>query len=264
MRRFIYELFEVNMGGRLGYYVDLLIMGLIAANVAAVILETVDLLAARYGVFFRLFEMISVVIFTVEYGARVWSSVEHPDYNGPITGRLQFASRPLLVVDLLAILPFYLAVVGVGAELRHLRALRMIRFLRLFKLARYSESMQMLSHVLRARKPDLLITVFVNGILLLLASSTLYYVEHSAQPDVFSSIPKTLWWGVVTLTTVGYGDVVPVTPLGRFFAALTAVIGIGLFALPASILASGFMEYMETEEHECPHCGETIRREELE
>jgi len=262
VRRGTNELFTPEAGGRIGLYVDWLIMLLIAANVVAVMLETVDPLAARYERLFYWFEVGSVAIFTTEYLGRVWSAVESGDYEGPITGRLRFASRPLLVVDLLAILPFYLTVVGVTAELRFLRALRLVRLLRLVKLARYSESLRAFSEVLRRKKPDILIALFANAMLLVVASSVMYYVETRAQPEAFSSIPETMWWGVVTLTTVGYGDVHPVTPLGKLLGALTAILGVGLFALPASILASGFVE-ATVGETTCPHCGEEIREEEL-
>lgn len=258
VRRRTYRLFAPELGGRLGYLVDWFIMTLIAANVLAVMLETVNSLAAQYHPIFHWFERVSVMIFTIEYAARLWSAVETADYDGPITGRLRFASRPLLIVDLLAILPFYLAIVGITAELRFLRALRLIRLLRLLKLARYSRSLQALSRVLRNKKPDILIAVFANSVLLVIASSVMYYAENPAQPEAFSSIPQTLWWGVVTLTTVGYGDVTPVTPLGQLLGAITAILGVGLFALPASILASGFVEEAVGETRRCPHCGETF------
>ena len=266
VRRQTYRLFAPEQGGRIGYLLDWFIMILIMANVAAVMLETVDSLAASYGAFFHYFELVSVVIFTIEYLARVWSAVDGTDYEGPITGRLRYASRPLLIVDLLAILPFYLAAAGFAVDLRFLRALRLIRILRLLKLARYSQSLQAFSAVLRRKKPDLVIAVFANAVLLVVASSAMYYVEHTAQPEAFSSIPQTLWWGVATLTTVGYGDVHPITPVGQFFGALTAVFGIGLFALPASILASGFIEVAGADEAEgcncptyCPACGEHLK-----
>lgn len=264
IRNWTYRLFAAEKGGRIGYFTDLFIMILIAVNVGAVMLETVDVLSARHGELFYWFEIFSVITFTIEYVARIWSAVEHSHYNGMVIGRLSFASRPLLIVDLLAILPFYLAMVGVGADLRFLRSLRLVRLLRLLKLARYSKALQALAVVLHKKKPDIMVALYVDTILLVVASSCMYYVESQAQPDVFTSIPQTLWWGVVTLTTVGYGDVVPVTLLGQLFGALTAVLGIGMFALPASILASGFVEFhVEDEEYECPHCKEPISPDEL-
>lgn len=271
LRRRTYRLFAPSLGGRAGYFTDWFIMVLITVNVLAVMLETVDTLGAQYESVFYWFEVFSVAVFTVEYVARIWSSVEgynadgeyigvpiEEEYGGLITSRLKFASRPLLIVDFLAILPFYLAALGVGIDLRFLRALRLIRILRLLKLARYSESLLVFRKVIILKKPDIVIALLANLILLAVASSALYFVETAAQPDAFTSIPRTMWWGVITLTTVGYGDMVPITPLGQLLAGVTAVLGIGLFALPASILASGFMEVARGDSPECPHCGKEI------
>lgn len=254
-RRRAYGLFEVGAGSRRGYWFDTAIMILILANVLAVILETVDPLYAAFGREFYLFELGSVVVFSVEYGGRLWTATEHPEYDHPIWGRLRFAASPFMVIDLLAILPFF---IGAIVDLRILRALRLLRFLRLFKLARYSASLRAFSRVLAKKREDLVITTTVGGILLLVASSLMYFAERAAQPEAFSSIPAAVWWGVITLTTVGYGDVYPVTPLGRVLGTTVAVVGIGLFALPASILASGFIEEAGSGPRTCPHCGEPI------
>jgi voltage-gated potassium channel len=229
-------------------------MALIAANVAAVVLATVDPLYLAYRPFFRAFELLSVAVFSLEYVGRVWSCVEDPEFERPVVGRLRFAVQPYLVVDLLAILPFFMTNV---LDLRFLRVLRLLRFARLFKFARYSESMRTFGRVAREKRSDLVVSLFATGILLTIASSLMYFAEHGAQPDAFSSIPASLWWGVVTLTTVGYGDVTPVTPLGRLLGGAIALLGVGLVALPASILASGFVEEA-TERDYCPHCGEPL------
>jgi len=261
VRKQVYELFTPDLGDTLGQRVDLAIMVLIAANVVAVILATVDRFAAAWGPFFYWFEMLSVAIFTVEYLARVWSAVESEDYAAPLAGRVRFASRPLLIVDALAILPFYLVAAGIGLDLRFLRVLRLGRIFRLFKLARYSEALQSFGAVFREKKEKLLLALFANGLLLVLASSVMYVIEHPFQPETFSSIPATFYWALITLTTVGYGDVTPVTPLGQLFAGVIALLGIGLFALPASILASGFLEQAAASEiSHCPHCGERLDR----
>lgn len=264
MRQTTNKLLTPDRGDQLGRAIDWFITALILLNVVVLMVGTVDTLAAQYGRIFQWVEIFSVSVFTVEYVGRVWSAVEEDEYSGVISSRVRFASRPLLIVDLLAILPFYLfAFFGVSADGRFLRALRLLRLLRLLKLARYSESIQSFSLVLNKKKSDLLVTAFANLILLIITSSAMYYIEHQAQPETFSSIPQTLWWGVVTLTTVGYGDTFPVTPLGQLFGALVAVIGIGLFALPASILASGFLEVAHDETTQCPHCEREIDQSEL-
>lgn len=233
-------------------------MLLIIANVIAVMLETVNPLYEAYGREFYTFEVISVAIFTIEYAGRLWAATEHPDYEHWLWGRLRYALSPFMLIDLIAILPFYLVAMG---NMRMLRALRLLRFLRLLKLTRYSESLQLLKDAARMKREELVITGFVGLILLLLASSMMYFAERSAQPEAFSSIPAALWWGVITLTTVGYGDIHPVTTLGQFLGTIVAVIGVGLFALPSSILASGLIEVARGETVSCPHCGKEISEE---
>ena len=260
------RLFSPNDGGRIGYATDWFIMLLIITNVSAVILSTVDAVYEPYTRLFRTFEIFSLTIFTIEYVARIWSAVEEDEYSGAVVGRLRFASRPLLIIDFLAIAPFYIAFIGIGLDLRFLRALRLIRLFRLLKLARYSTAVQTLGWVLEDRKEKLVIALFTNGLLLVVASSVMYFIENAAQPGEFSSIPATMWWGVAALTTVGYGDMYPVTMAGQFVGAITAILGIGMFALPASILAAGFIEAAENELDErkqCPHCGKAVRLEDL-
>lgn len=257
-RRRAYLLLEVGSGDRWGQLIDSFIMALIVANVAAVALGTVAPIYDDYEQFFSAFQVFSVAVFSVEYVSRLWAGIERPEYADPVWGRLRFAASPYMVIDLLAILPFFL---GLVIDLRSLRALRLARFLRLFKLARYSSSLRAFTRVLRKKREDLVIAIMGSMVLLLVTSSLMYFAEHDTQPEAFSSIPASLWWGVVTLTTVGYGGVYPVTPLGRILGAVVALIGIGLFALPASILASGFIEEAQSGPRTCPHCGEPIEDE---
>ncbi len=239
-RRRVYELFEPRLGGRAGRAVDWAILLLIAVNVTAVMLETVEPIFARYAQAFHWLEVVSVAIFTVEYAARIWSAVEAEEYSAPIRGRVRFALKFLVLIDLLAILPFYLAALGVGLDLRFLRALRLVRLFRVLKLARYSDAMERFVEVLKDRREKLVIAFSANLVLLMVSSSVMYLVEHPAQPEAFPSIPETMWWGVITLTTVGYGDVVPETVLGQLVGAVVAILGIGMFALPAALIATGF------------------------
>lgn len=242
MRRNVYELFAPRQGGPLGRFADWFILLLIAANVVAVMLETVEPLHLRFADLFDWFETVSVAIFTVEYAARLWTVVEDERYERPVVDRLRYAVTFFMVIDLLAILPFYLAAFGFGLDLRFLRALRLLRLFRLFKMGRYFAAANSFMRVLKDRKEKLVIAFSANLILLIVASSAMYIVEHEAQPDAFPSIPETMWWGVVTLTTVGYGDIVPVTRLGQLVGAVVAVLGIGMFALPAALIATGFAQ----------------------
>lgn len=260
LRQRCFEILEVaSAGDPASRLFDLAMITLIIANVLAVILGTVGSIQARYGTFLYAFEVFSVAVFTVEYLLRVWSCSVDPRYAHGLRGRLRFAARPLLVIDLLAILPFYLAFLAV--DLRVLRAFRLFRLVRIAKLARYSRSLQALGRVMWLKKEELVLTVFALFVLLIVASTLVYYAEREAQPEVFSSVPAAMWWGVATLTTVGYGDVYPVTWLGKAMAAVVAVLGIGMFALPAGILGSGFMEALQERAEaprRCPHCGEPL------
>lgn len=244
LRARAWELLEpARDGDALSRQVDLGIRTLIALNVLAVVLETVPSVQRAAGGAFHLLELFSVAAFSVEYLLRVWSSTASDRYRGAIRGRLRFALTPLALIDLLAVLPAYLAFLGV--DLRVLRGARLFRLFRILKLARYSRSLRLLGRVFRRKRADLVVTLSATGLIVLVASTVMYYAEHAAQPEAFASIPHALWWGVVTLTTVGYGDVVPVTPAGRMMAAVFALCGILLIAVPTAILGAGFVEEME-------------------
>lgn len=240
---------------------DFSIMGLISLNVIMVILETVPELSARFGPWFRWFEIFSVTVFTVEYFLRIAVCTAAPDFTHPLWGRVRFMLTPLALIDLLAIVPFYLSAF-VMLDLRFVRMVRLLRLFQLFKMGRYVRSLRILGRVVWDKREELQVVAIVLLIMLVITSSLMYFVEHEAQPEAFSSIPSAMWWGIVTLTTVGYGDVYPITPLGRFLGTLIAVLGVGMFALPAGILSSGFIEAIQKgdpKEHICPHCGRDIR-----
>ncbi len=246
---------------RINHVFNVFIVALILLNIAAMVLESVPRIHAVAARGFLLFEYFSVAVFSVEYVLRIWSCVEEPAYGKPVSGRLRFAVTPLALVDLVAVLPFYLPFLR--ADLRGMRMFRMVRLMRVMriaKLGRYSESLQMLIRVLRSRREQLASAVFILLILLVVAASLLYYAEKEAQPKIFSSIPAAMWWASVTLTTVGYGDMYPITAMGKIFGACTAILGIGMFALPCAILGAGFIEELEhnKKKQKCPHCGKEL------
>jgi len=257
----IFQIIEPTSGdSHYARFFSIFLITLICLNVLAVIFETVKSIYSEYPRFFHLFEVFSVAIFSIEYLLRLWLSTCDQRYKGSFIGRIRFAITPLALIDLLAILPFYLPMF-IAMDLRFIRALRLVRLVRIFKMGRYSNSLRTLVAVLREKKEDILITAFAVAILLVIASSLMYHVEHEAQPEAFSSIPAAMWWGVSTLTTVGYGDIYPITPLGKFLGAVIALLGIGLFALPAGVLSSGFIEQIQKRRLEikvCPHCGKVI------
>ncbi len=259
LKRRAYEILEVAAeGDRASRVFDVFILSLIALNVLALTMETIQPVYARFPTFFRNFETISVLIFTVEYVLRIWSCTASDKYSAPITGRLRFSLTPFAVIDLLAILPFYLPLLGV--DLRFMRAVRLFRAFRLAKLVRYSSALHTFGRVISAKKEELVTTLSFMFLLLLLAASLMYFLEHEAQPEVFSSIPAAMWWGVTTLTTVGYGDLYPVTAMGRVLGSVIAILGIGMVALPTGILGSAFVEDLQTRKGPklCPHCGEEL------
>ena len=165
------------------------------------------------------------------------------------------------LIDLLAILPFYVHVV-VGLDLRMLRILRLLRFLRLFRLTAYMKSAKMVRNVFVKRANELKLSLVLILFLIIIASSLLYFAEHNAQPNVFSSIPASIWWAVVTVTSVGYGDMVPITLAGKILTGVISLSGLAIFALPAGIITAGFLEEMRKMKgkkiHSCPHCGNEI------
>ena len=256
------EILEVaHTGDRASRWFDRFLISLISINVIALVLGTMNELFDAAPQAFDLINTVSVAIFTVEYLLRVWSCTADPRYSGSIKGRLRFMLSPLMVIDLLSILPFFVLLVydQQALDLRAFRAVRLVA--RAARLTRYSPGFHTLAAVIEARKYELITVVAVLAVMLVLAASLMYFVEKEAQPEKFASIPAAMWWSIVTLTTVGYGDVAPVTVPGRIIAGLIAILGIGFFALPAGILGSSFLEQIQRRQHEtriCPHCGEEI------
>lgn len=240
---------------------DIFIITLILLNVIAVVLETVEPISAKLQRLFNLFELISVIIFTIEYVLRLWSCTEHTRHSRPALGRIKYMFTPYAIIDLLAILPFYLQMFFV-IDARFLRTLRLLRLFRLLKLGRYTNSIEVFQKIVKEKSTDLLVALTVLTMLLVVSSSLMYYAERGAQPEVFSSIPATMWWGVATLSTVGYGDIYPITTIGKLLGTVIAFLGIAVFALPAGILSSGFVDEMAQKKNKeltkCPHCHKDL------
>ena len=259
LKRRTYELLEAEppVSGP-ARAIRLIILGLIVLSVTALVLESVRSFRERAGWLFLAIDIAVVAVFTAEYLTRLWVITEDPKFRHPVRGRLRWMATPYAVIDLLAIVPFYLPFVT--ADLRVVRLARMLRLARVARLARYSRAAQLMIDTVREKREDLSVSLGLILVLLLISSSLMYYAENDAQPDKFSSIPDAMWWGIVTLTTVGYGDTYPVTLVGRFMGALTAVLGILMLALPTAILSSGFLERMHRDHkpHRCPHCGRDI------
>lgn len=212
---------------------------ILLASITA-ILETEPTLRALWPPLFPALEAIFVTLFMLEYVLRLYAIGEDPRYRG-VGGRLRYLFSFWALVDLLAIAPYFLGfLVHNNAFL--LRLLRLARMLRLARLGRFSQAWVALAQALSSRSHELWLSAGVAGLLLLFSSCCLYLVEAAAQPEAFGSVPRALWWSIATLTTVGYGDVTPITALGKFFAGLTAVAGIGIIAMPTGILAAAFSD----------------------
>ncbi|MEG4518240.1 MULTISPECIES: ion transporter [unclassified Microcoleus] len=249
IKTIIYEILETSEASNLYSLVDdVFITCLILIDVAAFIASTSPTLSPEYTSLLANIEFFSSLVFTIEYILRLWVSTVDRRYSHPLWGRLRYALTPLSLIDLISILPFCLLLLF--PRLNFVNLIRVLRLLRLLKMSRYSESFRTLGSVLYAKKEELIATAFAVFILLIFASSVMYFVENEAHPETFGSIPDAMWWGVVTLTTVGYGDIYPITALGKLLGAMLAFLGIGIFALPAGIIAAGFSEELQKKKQE--------------
>jgi voltage-gated potassium channel len=240
IRRYFASLLnEEQNSNKMAKLVQSALFTLIFVNVIVIMLESVASIEQEYFVHFRLFEQFSVFIFTIEYMIRVWVCIEKHWVDSPKSSwhiRIKYILTPMALIDLVAILPFYLSVFFVV----DLRVLRILRLLRILKLTRYSVAMKTLFSVLHEEKQALIAAYIIMFVLIVLASSGIYLLEHHIQPEHFGNIPSAMWWAVISLTTVGYGDVTPVTVGGKIFGGFISLIGIAMVALPTGIIASGF------------------------
>jgi voltage-gated potassium channel Kch len=234
-----------DYGGELHHLFDNFIVMWVVLSVVAVVLESVHSIHYVLNIEFIILDAIAVSVFTIEYCLRIYSSVESPGMSHPIWGRLKQAKTPQTVIDLLAILPFFLEVFL--HHLLDLRFLRVFRLLRLLKLTRYTGSTKTLFTVVVREWPVLAGSAFIMLLLVILTASLGYLFEHDAQPEKFENIPQSIYWAVITLASVGYGDISPVTPMGRMMTIILALLGIGIFAIPAAILSSAFSDQLRIE-----------------
>ena len=216
---------------------------LIVIAVFTAVIETEPTISRGRELFFADFEIAIASIFLVEYVARVWTSIEDPRFAGYRFPRLRYMMTPIAIIDILAIVPAVLAFGGASSLV--LRFFRVFRMIRLAKLGRTSRAWRAIREAIYERRHEFGLVLGLVGVTLLISASLLYWAEADAQPDKFGSIPRALWWSIVTLTTVGYGDVYPVTALGRIFAAVVAITGVMLIALPTGIFAASFSEGLQ-------------------
>jgi voltage-gated potassium channel len=263
MKQKIYNLVEKGAhGSKINLIFDYFIVSLIILNVTAVALDTLTGVNPAILQFLRIFEIISIIIFTIEFLMRLYvSDITHPASN-KFYSAFKFILSPYGLIDLLAILPFYVPFI-IKTDLRFLRILRLVRFFRIFKISRYNTTLKLIWDVIKEKKAEIQMTFFIALLLMLVSAFMMYHVENPVQPDKFTNIFTSLWWTVATLTSVGYGDISPVTVLGKIISGIMALLGIGLIALPTGIISAGFTEKIGKDKSEkkkniCPHCGKEI------
>jgi len=263
MKHKVFKLIEKGgHGSRINAKFDYTIITLIILNVIAEIIETIPNISESLILFLKNFEIFSVIIFSIEYLLRIYaSSITYPSSN-KFKSALKYIFSFYGLIDLLAIMPFYLPYL-IPMDLRFLRILRLMRVFRILKLNRYNTSLNLIWKVIKEKRAELTITGFATILILFIASFLMYYIEGDAQPDKFPDILSSFWWAIVTLTTIGYGDVVPITGFGKIISGLFGVLGIGLIILPTGIISAGFIEKIKKPDKNsgtCPHCGKEIEK----
>lgn len=262
-QHFVFHTIE-DLDTKTGRIFGYCLMTLIALNVIAEMAETLPKYANDEHAmhYFHIFEAISIYIFTLEVLLRIWACTEDEKFRHPVKGRIKFCLQPLTLLDIAAVIPFYLPKFT-SIDGRALRTLRLLKLFHLSKAGIYSRSVQRMGRVLKANLANLLVIVFAVLLLLVISSTLVWHAEHAVEGTAFISIPATLWWAINTMVPVGYGDMVPVTDLGKLWASITAVLGISLFVLPAAVLAGAFTRDVgeKLPKGACPHCGKSLASE---
>ncbi|QUA54658.1 ion transporter [Aristaeella lactis] len=250
IKKRIYEIIsKAEEGDLVSKIFDWSIMILIALSIISIILESFVSIYDKYHSVFQIFEVITVVVFTIEYLLRIWTAdLLFPESKHP---RLKYVFSFMAIIDLLAILPFYLPFISADLRfLRMMRLFRLFRLLRVFKLGRYFEALQIIVKVIKTSGPQLIMSVVICFFVMLFSAIIMYTVENPVQPEQFPNVISSLWWAICTLTTVGYGDVYPITHVGRLFASLISLVGIGIIAIPTGIIAAGFNQAITRDKEE--------------
>lgn len=260
----IFEIVEKANNDKASKVFDISIITLILINVVLAIVDTFNV-PSKVSKYFNCIEIFSVIIFTIEYICRLYTAdLLYPNLS-PFRARIKYIFSFMAIIDLLAILPFYLPFI-IPIDLRVLRMIRIVRLLRIFKINRYTSALSTIGNVFKQKKSQLLSSIFVVLLLMIIASVLMYNIESEAQPEAFGNAFEALWWAVATLTTVGYGDIFPITTLGKILSAIIALLGIGLVAVPSGIISAGFIESIDKDKDNeedkkcfCPYCGKKIK-----
>ena len=257
LQKKLYILLEEPSTNKASYWLNIFIYFLILLSILSLMLQSVKSLDAKYGELFEMTNNIIMQFFIVEYIARLYASGAAAPYRG-LKGKIHYIFSPYAIIDFLAIAPYIL--MGFDIDNSFVRALRLFRVFRLFRMQKYARFLHTLREIIQDKKEEFVVLLVYTLIILVMLAFVIYGIEHEAQPDVFSNIPQTLWWAVATLTTVGYGDMYPITAEGKFITAVISLLGIGFVAIPGGILASEFTERLQEEKekecklHACPKC----------
>jgi len=241
MLKNIYLLLEKPYKHKYGVAVQILIYSVIIISTLSIFLETVKDLQ-KYNHIFALIEDITMFIFSIEFILRVVSSFSQVTYKS-LKSKISFFTNPFVIIDLIVLIPYYLSMFGL--DFGFLRVLRILRVFKLIRHTKYDEFDNIIIDIIKERKEQFIVVLVVSSILICIASPFMYYLEHEAQPDIFSSIPAALWWTVVTFTTVGYGDMFPITTLGKILATFITVLGITFYAIPGAIFTSSLLDKIQ-------------------
>lgn len=218
------------------------LISLVILNVTAITLGTVKSIYEEIGIWLYWFEGFCVAVFAIEYAIRLYKAPSLERYAGK-HGRWRYAFSGYALIDFIAIAPYFVAfLIGVDSNMSFLRVMRILTLFRLAKLLRYQKALRLIGGVLRSKAPELLVCGLLIGLFIFISAAILYALESDAQPQIFSSIPASLWWAVISVTTIGYGDIVPITTTGKVVSGFLAFVGVSLIAIPTSIIAGGFIE----------------------
>lgn len=264
IKRTIFEIIQPTKSeNKFNKLFDIFIITLICINVIMMIIDTFEFSSKIQNISYAI-EYFAVMVFTIEYILRIWTS----EYLYPHCSKLRAASKYIFsiigIIDLLAILPFYFQYIT-EIDLRSLRLVRLVRIFSIFKFARYTNAFNTISEVLIKNSHQLLLSIFILVVFMIITSLIMYDIEHKHQPEVFKNAFSALWWASAAFTTVGYGDIHPITPVGQMLSMLISILGIGLLAVPTSIIAAGFIELLSSKQQQeseikkyCPHCGKKL------
>ena len=240
---------------------DLFIMILVIINSITIMIDTFPL-PQNIKTIIRTIDTSTSIIFSIEYVLRIWTAPFLYPSKSNTKARIRYIFSFMAIIDLLAILPFYLPML-IPFNLKSLRLLRLTRLLRIFKMNRYTNALYKVGAVFKAKASQLISSMLVVIMLIILSSILMFNIENAAQPEAFTNIFDSMWWAVATFTTVGYGDIYPITVAGKLLSTIIAFLGIGLVAVPTGIISAGFVEQIdkhedEEQKHYCPYCGKRL------